>query len=130
MVAVFSALDIFVLPSHREGFSRSAMEAAACGCAMVLSNIRGCREIGTHDEHLLLTPTKDPTALAAALRRLVDDPDLRHRLGHAAEARARQTFDQRAIAATSLDTYRRIALDKKLPWAPHATRPPEPPSTT
>ncbi len=47
MPAVYSALDVFVLASYREGFSRASMEAAACGVPMVLSDIRGCREIGT-----------------------------------------------------------------------------------
>ena len=46
MPAVYAALDVFVLPSYREGFSRSGMEAAACRVASVLSDIRGCREVG------------------------------------------------------------------------------------
>ena len=55
---LYAAFDVFVLPSYREGFSRSAMEAAASGLPMVLSDIRGCREIGDHDEHLLLVPAR------------------------------------------------------------------------
>ncbi len=59
MAAVYSAFDVFVLASYREGFSRASMEAAACGLPMVLSDIRGCREIGTDGEHLLLaSPTR------------------------------------------------------------------------
>jgi glycosyltransferase involved in cell wall biosynthesis len=122
MAAVYSALDVFVLPSHREGFSRSAMEAAACGCALVLSDIRGCREIGTDGEHVLLVPRRDPEALAHAIRRLVDDAGLRSRLGRAAAARAALAFDQRAVAAMSLETYRRVALGKGLSWAADAPR--------
>lgn len=117
MVAVYSALDVFVLPSHREGFSRSAMEAAACGCPMVLSDIRGCREIGTPEEHLLLVPVRRPDLLADAIQRLADDPDLRDRLGAAARDRAVRAFDQRAIAAASLKTYRQVAMRKGLEWA-------------
>ncbi|HEX7134179.1 MAG TPA: glycosyltransferase family 4 protein [Iamia sp.] len=124
MVAVYSALDVFVLPSHREGFARSAMEAAACGCAVLLSDIRGCREIGTHDVHVRLVPPQDPVALAAALRELVADPGLRARLGAAARERALTTFDQRAVATASLETYDRVALRKRLGWAPMA--PPRP----
>ncbi len=77
MPALYSALDVFVLPSYREGFSRSAMEAAACGVAMVLTDIRGCREVGTHGTHLLLVPARDAAALTEAVARLVRDPDLR-----------------------------------------------------
>jgi glycosyltransferase involved in cell wall biosynthesis len=116
MVAVYSALDVFALPSYREGFSRSAMEAAACGRAMVLSDIRGCREIGTHDEHVLFVPAGDADALAAAIERLVADPGLRRRLGAAAGERARQAFDQRRVAATSIAVYRLVAERKGLRW--------------
>ena len=109
MPAVYSALDVFVLPSHREGLSRASMEAAACGVAMVLSDIRGCREVGTHDEHLLLVPPHDPCELTAAVRRLLDHPDLRHTLSARARERALAKFDQRAVASRSLETYAWVA---------------------
>lgn len=113
MPAVYSALDVFVLPSHREGFSRSGMEAAACGRPMVLTDIRGCREIGADGEHLLLVPPRSPAALTAAVERLLDDPGLRTRLGGAAQERARQAFDQRGVAATSLATYARVLRGRR-----------------
>jgi glycosyltransferase involved in cell wall biosynthesis len=108
MPAVYSALDVFVLPTHREGFSRSGMEAAACGRPMVLTDIRGCREVGRDGEHLLLVPPRSPEALEVAVRRLLSDPELRRRLGAAAERRAQAEFDQRRIAAVSLATYERV----------------------
>lgn len=108
MARMYNALDVFVLPSHREGFSRSAMEAAATGRAMVLSDIRGCREIGTADEHALFVPPHHPSALTAALSRLIADPELRTRLGKSAERRAHRFFDQRDIAAMSLRTYEAV----------------------
>lgn len=105
MPAVYSALDIFVLASHREGFSRASMEAAACGLPMVLSDIRGCREIGTDGEHLLLAPAGDGQALATGIDRLIADRGLRARLAGAARARAGLEFDQRQVASRSLSTY-------------------------
>ena len=108
MAAVYSAFDVFVLPSHREGFSRSGMEAAACGRPMILTDIRGCREIGVHGEHLLLVPPRDPSALETAIRTLIDDPTFRERIATAAQRRAERAFDQRAVAARSLATYERI----------------------
>ncbi len=116
MAAVYSAFDVFVLASYREGFSRAAMEAAACGLPMVLSDIRGCREVGEDGTHLLLAPPRDPAALTAALTRLLDDPALRERLGAAARERALTSFDQRAVAAASLRTYAAVAARKGLPW--------------
>ena len=116
MPAVYSALDVFVLPSYREGFSRSAMEAAACGRPMVLSDIRGCREIGEDGRHALFVPARDVPALAAALARLLGDPELRDRLGDAAAARAHATFDQVSVAEMSLQTYAEVARRKHLGW--------------
>lgn len=107
MPAVYSALDVFVLASYREGFSRASMEAAACGTPMVLTDIRGCREIGTPEEHLLLVPVNDPQSLAYAVARLLDDAPLRSRLGSAARERALAHFDQRMVAQRSLSTYER-----------------------
>ena len=121
MVAVYSALDVFVLPSHREGFSRSAMEAAACGRPMVLSDIRGCREIGADGAELLLVPPHDPAALTAAVDRLLVDPDQRSRLGQAAAARARQHFDQRLVAGVSIATYAAVARRRRLGWTSGGT---------
>jgi glycosyltransferase involved in cell wall biosynthesis len=117
MPAVYSALDVFVLPSHREGFSRSGMEAAACGCAMVLTDIRGCREVGRHEQQLLLVPPRDPEALTRAVERLLTDPELRGRLGAAARRRAAAEFDQRAVARASIETYLAVARRRGLAWA-------------
>lgn len=114
MPAVYSALDVFVLASYREGFSRASMEAAACGLPMVLTDIRGCREIGDHGVHLLLATPQDPAALAEAVNRLLIDADLRSRLAKQARDRAVVSFDQRAVAAASLAAYREIWQSRKL----------------
>jgi len=114
MAAVYSALDVFALPSYREGFSRSAMEAAACERPMVLTDIRGCREIGRHERELLLVPPHDPEALTDAVARLLGDPDLRSRLAGAARRRATEAFDQRTVARASLAAYAEVAADRGL----------------
>ena len=113
MPAVYSAFDVFVLASYREGFSRASMEAAACGVPMVLSDIRGCREIGTDGEHLLLVPARDAQALADAIERLLSDPPERAALGEAARQRASRHFDQRQVAAASLGAYAAVSEGKR-----------------
>lgn len=117
MAAVYNAFDIFVLPSYREGFSRSGIEAAATGLPLVLSDIRGCREVGRHEQEALLVPAGDADALARAFERLVDNPALRARLGAAARQRALAEFDQVAVAARSLEAYARVAERKQLGWS-------------
>ena len=99
------------------------MEAAACGLPMVLSDIRGCREIGTDGEHLLLVNPRDPGALTQGVAKLLDDPSLRARLAFAARQRANVEFDQRRIAQVSLESYAALASSRtrrtrrsNLPW--------------
>jgi glycosyltransferase involved in cell wall biosynthesis len=92
------------------------MEAAASELPMVLSDIRGCREIGVHGEHLLLTPPDDVPALIHAITVLLDDPPLRDRLGAAAGKRARAEFDQMEVATWSLRTYAAVARRRGLGW--------------
>lgn len=108
MPAVYSALDVFALASYREGFSRASMEAAACGLPLVLSDIRGCREIGTDQEHLLLVAPQSAHELTAGIERLLQDAELRIRLGANASKRALAEFDQRRVAQVSLATYARL----------------------
>ena len=112
MPAVYSAFDVFVLASYREGFSRASMEAAACGRALVLSDIRGCREIGRDQEHLLLVAPGDASAISDAVGRLLDDESERSRLGAAARERASAEFDQRRVAADSLSTYAQLLKER------------------
>jgi len=103
--AVYAAMDIFVLASHREGFPRAAMEAAAMGLPIVATDIRGCREIVRHEESGLLVPVRDPPAIASAVRRLADDADLRRTMGAAARRRALDRFDERVVVEIVLETY-------------------------
>jgi len=102
---VLASCDIYALPSWREGFPRSAIEAAAMRLPIVATNIRGCRQVVTNGVNGLLVPLRDPAALEQALRRLIDDAPLRKRLGQAGYQRARREFDERRTCQIVLDTY-------------------------
>src|SRR5581483_1744966 len=102
---LYPAFDIYVLASHREGFPRSAMEAAASALPIVATDIRGCREVVEDGRTGLLVPARDPAALEAAIDRLAGDAALRRRLGEAAAAKARAEFDQRRIIDRTLGAY-------------------------
>lgn len=99
-------MDVFVLPSWREGLPRSPIEAAAMGKAMVLSDIRGCREVARDEREALLVPPRDAVALTRAIERLLEDDALRASLGAAARDRALDRFDERAVARRVVETYR------------------------
>lgn len=111
---LYQAMDLFVLPSHREGFPRAAMEAAAMGLPIVATDIRGCREVVEHGVNGLLVPVRDPSALAEAVRRIGEDAELRLRMGEAGRQRALDHFDERAVVRLVMDTYREVARRKGL----------------
>jgi len=83
MPAVLAGAHIVCLPSYREGIPRVLIEAAACGRAIVTTDVPGCREVVRDGENGLLVPAKDPARLAAALRSLIRDAALRSRMGSA-----------------------------------------------
>src|SRR5205085_5050402 len=85
----YAAMDLYVLASYREGFPRSAMEAAAMGLPIVATDIRGCRQVVTDGETGLLVPAHQSAPLAAAIRRLAAAPELRARMGRAGARKAR-----------------------------------------
>jgi glycosyltransferase involved in cell wall biosynthesis/ribosomal protein S18 acetylase RimI-like enzyme len=103
-----AAMDVFALPSWREGMPRSAIEAAAMGKAMVLTDIRGCREVARDGREALLVPPRDPDCLAAAILAVVEDDALRARLGGAARERALQRFDERRVVDRIIESYERV----------------------
>ena len=108
MAHLYSGMDIHVLASHREGFPRAAMEAAAMGLPIVATDVRGCRQVVEHEVTGLLVPRADPAALAAAISALVADPDRRRRMGQAASAKAAAEFDQDRCIDHTLATYQRL----------------------
>lgn len=91
--------DIFALPSQAEGISNTLLEAMACGCAPVATDVGGNPELVEPLANGLLVPAQDNGALAQALARLVDDPGLRQRLGEASLARVRAQFSLEAMVA-------------------------------
>jgi glycosyltransferase involved in cell wall biosynthesis len=103
--ALYAAMDVHVLASHREGFPRSPMEASAMGVPVVATDIRGCRQAVDDGITGRLVPVRDAGALAAAIEALVLDPELRARMGAAARAKAARDFDQRRVIATTLSVY-------------------------
>ena len=90
-------MDIFVLSSYREGFPRSVLEAMGCGLPVVATNIRGCREAVVDGETGLLVPPRNGTALAEAVGRLLEDPNLAVSMGRAGRERAVRLFDEKSV---------------------------------
>jgi len=97
MPSLYRTIDAVVLPSYREGLPKVLVEGAAAGLPLVTTDVPGCREVVVDGQDGLLVPARDPQALAEAIARLQDDPDLRARLGNAARAKALAQFDGHII---------------------------------
>ena len=108
VVDLYTAMDVYVLASHREGFPRSAMEAAAMGLPIVATDIRGCRQVVEDGSTGFLVLVDSPPELASALFRLVSDSTLRQKFGEAAIDKAAVEFDQRDVIETTLEAYDRL----------------------
>jgi glycosyltransferase involved in cell wall biosynthesis/ribosomal protein S18 acetylase RimI-like enzyme len=105
---LLSIMDVFVLASWREGLPRSAVEAAAMGKPLVVTDIRGCREVVRGGVGGLVVPPRDAEQLTEAISRVVVDDELRRRLGREAREVAVQRFDERRVADTVVEQTRRL----------------------
>ncbi|MCU1430163.1 MAG: glycosyltransferase [Actinomycetia bacterium] len=109
---LYAAMDCYALASYREGFPRSAMEAAASGLPIVATDIRGCRQVVDHERTGLLVPPRSAGGLATAIERLASDASLRATMGTAAKAKARREFDQAHVIDTTLTVYDRLLNER------------------
>ena len=109
---IYQAMDVFVLPSHREGFPRAAMEAAASGLPVIATNIRGCRQVVEDGITGFLFPVRDVDALTEAITRIGDNSELRSAQSRASVERARIHFDEREIVNRVMRSYAEVATRK------------------
>lgn len=96
---------IAVLPSYREGLPKSLIEAAACGRAVVTTDVPGCRDAIDPGKTGLLVPVRDPQALADAIARLAGDATQRQAMGAAGRALAEREFNIERVARIHVDLY-------------------------
>lgn len=100
--------NIIVLPSYREGLPKSLVEAAACGRAVITTDVPGCRDAIEPDETGLLVPVKSTEELADAIIKLVDYESLRYELASNGRKLAESAFDINDVVSKHIDIYTRI----------------------
>ncbi|CAB3626063.1 N, N'-diacetylbacillosaminyl-diphospho-undecaprenol alpha-1,3-N-acetylgalactosaminyltransferase [Achromobacter mucicolens] len=105
VAALYAAAHIAVLPSYREGLPKSLIEAAACGRAVVTTDVPGCRDAIEPNVTGLLVPVRDAAALADAIARLAKDAALRQAMGAAGRALAEREFDINQVARIHVALY-------------------------
>lgn len=109
MPMVFAQSHIVALPSaYGEGVPKVLIEAAASGRPIVTTDTPGCREIVQHGENGLLVPVRDVAALTEALRRLLEDAELRRRMGAKGREIAVAEFSVERVVSETLDVYREL----------------------
>ncbi len=109
----YAKAEVAVVPSLYEGFSLPAIEAMACGVALVATTGGALPEVvGTDGVTGLLVPPDDPGALAGAIGRLLDDDRLRRDLGAAGRRRVLGRFTWQVTAAGTAEQYRALLADQ------------------
>jgi len=105
---LFAAAHVVVLPSvYGEGLPKVLIEAAACGRAVITTDMPGCRDAIESGVTGILVPPHDVTALAAAIESLLQDPARRRALGSAGRALAERAFAIGSVVARHLELYER-----------------------
>jgi glycosyltransferase involved in cell wall biosynthesis len=107
MPECYAAMDLFLTASWREGFPRSAMEAAAMRLPTIATDIRGNRQVIDDGITGVLVPVRDPSGLAQGVRSLLARRDEWPTFAIACRARAHTHFDQQLVIDRTLATYRR-----------------------
>ena len=109
----YAGVDVVVMSSWNEGTPIGLLEAMAASKAIVATNVGGVPDMVLHEESALLVPPKNPKALAGAIARLADDPNMRKRFGKAARTRV-ELFSIEALRESTHRLYQDVLTNKKI----------------
>ena len=122
---VYRRGEVFVSPTYAEGFSNTILEAMATGLPVVSTDVVGVRDCVRPDENGVLVPPADPPALAAAIRRVLDDAPLRRRIVEQAYDDVHRLWSWPVVASRITDVYADLlARDVKVAEIPDPARDP------
>jgi glycosyltransferase involved in cell wall biosynthesis len=110
--ALYRSAHVICLPSYREGLPKALIEACAAGRAIVTTDVPGCREVVTDGVNGLLVRPRDVGSLAEALGRVLQDSNLRVRLGAAGRCKAEAEFDLKLVVRATLELYHELLETK------------------
>jgi len=108
MPAVYKQASIVCLPSYREGLPKVLVEAAACGRALVSTDVPGCREVVRNGENGWLVPPRDAEALAEHIGMLLANPGLRARMGRRGRELVAEDFAVEKVVKEILAIYEEL----------------------
>ncbi len=105
LIRLYQDATIFVLPSHYEGLPTVLLEAMACGCPVVATKVSGNTDVISSDENGLLVPPKSPKDMANAISLLLDNDDMRRRIGSSARRTIEERYTWNKISDKMLKCY-------------------------
>jgi len=120
--ALLARASVFVLPSHAEALPVSLLEAMAAGCAVVASRVGGIPDLVEDGVNGLLVPPRDPAALARALRKVLDEPELASRLGREGHATVAERYTLEPALERLEQVYGALGVPRGRARAPVAAR--------
>ena len=108
MKALFERMDIVILPSWREGLSKSLIEAAAMRKAIITTDVSGCSQIIDHGINGILVPVNDRKGLLLAIKLLIHNPELSRKYGEKIREKVLNKFTSNIINKETLEFYKMI----------------------
>jgi glycosyltransferase involved in cell wall biosynthesis len=111
MPRLFNEVAIVCLPSYREGMPKALLEAAAAGCAVVTTDVPGCREAILPGVTGDLVPPRDVAALTAALTALMADRNRRESYGRAGRKLAATRFGVVSVVDRVMNLYGELLIN-------------------
>ena len=108
MKDLYEKVDIVVLPSWREGLSKSLIEAGSMSKTIITTNVPGCKEIIDHGINGILVPPRNPKALENAIENLVKDLDYAEILSKKIRKKIETNFEVSMINKLTLSVYKKI----------------------
>ena len=108
MEKVYSECDIVILPSWREGLSRSLIEAGAMGKAIITTDVPGCRDVVDHGINGILIPVKDPKAIESAVLFIIKNKNIAKIYGKNIRKKVEKKFDVKIINRKTINIYNQI----------------------
>jgi glycosyltransferase involved in cell wall biosynthesis len=105
LLAYYAASDCFVLPSYREGFPNTVLEAGALGLPCIVTDVNGSREIIKDGYNGLIVPSHDIDALFSAMKEMVDQPEKRGQMASVARNHIASHYEQGFVNRCQLEYY-------------------------
>lgn len=108
LIKEYKKADCFIMPSYREGFPNTPMEAGAMGLPCILTDINGSREIVTDGKNGIIVPPRTVQPLVEAMERMLSDPDFRETLCKNARPMIASRFEQKFVQKCLIDFYEEV----------------------